>query len=264
MVFREQTYEVRPPTDDKPFFFHFFKWRQVPEIWQTLGRTWQPFGGGGYLVLLALLAMAVLTSVVLIVLPAGLTRRSGETPAGLPRGLVLAYFGCLGVAYLAVEIPLIQRFVLLVDHPTTAFAIVLSVLLITSGIGSLLAPRLRAWWVMPTLVFCVLVLSVSSSSILGLLLGRSLVTRAVAASALLVPLGLLMGVPFPTGLALVRRRAPHLIPWAWGVNGCTSVVVSIATALMAMSWGFGAVLGVAVTAYLLAWGLLIRMQRIRI
>jgi len=261
-VYREQRYDIRPPTDDKPYFFHFFRWRQVPEIWQALGHTWQPFGGGGYLVLIALFGIATLTSLTLILLPSAFIERHSDETSALPRGLVLTYFGCLGVAYLAIEIPLIQRFVLFVDHPTIAFATVVSVLLISSGVGSLLAPRLRAQWVIPLLVIYVLVLLVSLPHVFGVFLGRSLAGRIMVASVLLTPLGVLMGVPFPTGLALVHRRAPGMISWAWGVNGCTSVIVSILAALIALNWGFNVVLAVAAVVYLIAWGVLLRIDRV--
>jgi hypothetical protein len=208
-----------------------------------------------------LLGIATLASMVMIVLPSAFTRRSLDEGGRVSRGPILIYFGCLGVAYMAVEIPLIQRFVLYLDHPTTAFAIIVSVLLTASGVGSLLARRLRVRWAIPLLVAYVLALSASLSVLSGLFLGRSLVTRSLVASALLAPLGLLMGIPFPAALELLRERAPSLIPWAWGVNGCTSVIVSILAALIALSWGFSAVLALASVAYLLAWGIWMAVDR---
>jgi len=62
-------YDITPPTDDRPFFFHFFKWEQTPQVLQLMGKTWQPFGGSGYLILFALLALSVVVSGVLIVVP---------------------------------------------------------------------------------------------------------------------------------------------------------------------------------------------------
>jgi hypothetical protein len=91
---------------------------------------------------------------------------------------------------------------------------------------------------------------------LDALLGYSLPIRLAAACLLLAPLGLLMGVPFPMGIALLRRIAPRLIPWAWGVNGCASVIASVLTALIALQWGFGAVLGLAAVCYVVAWAIL--------
>jgi hypothetical protein len=259
-LYREHAYDVRPPTDDKPYYHHFFRWRQVPEVWQALGHTWQPFGGGGYLILIAMLAVAVLASSALISLPLALGRSPGQVRPNA-QGLTLVYFGSLGVAYLAVEIPLIQRLTLLVDHPTIAFVTVIAVLLTASGVGSLLAPRWRGRAI-PVLVLYLLVLLLVLPAVSGVLLRCSLWVRVIAACAFLAPLGLLMGIPFPTGIALLRRSAPVLIPWAWGVNGCTSVITSIGTALIALQWGFNAVLGLAIAFYVLAWGILYRLASV--
>jgi hypothetical protein len=256
-ILSEYEYDVRPLTDDRPFFFHFFRWRQVPEIWQRLGHTWQPFGGGGYLVLVALLGVATLASVGLIVLPLVVVRGPLTEMPARSRARVLAYFGCLGVAYLAIEIPLIQRFVLFLDQPTTAFATVLCVLLLASGVGSLLAPRIGARRAIPALVLYLLLLVIVLPSVFDWFLGYPLAIRVVVACLLLAPLGMLMGIPFPSGLALIQGRVPGLVPWAWGVNGCTSVIASVLTALVALSWGFTVVFVIAAATYACAWVLLL-------
>ena len=148
--FADYAYAVAPPTDDHPFFFHFFKWQQTPEILQTLGKTWQPFGGSGYLVLVVLLILAVILSTGLIVLPllmAKLGRGAGEqeskgkeAPLHLraPTPLLvryLLYFALLGLGFLFIEIPLLQRFILYLGQPAYAFAIVVSALLVAAGVG---------------------------------------------------------------------------------------------------------------------------------
>jgi hypothetical protein len=258
LFYQRYSYDVRPPNDNKPYYHHFFRWRQVPEVWQALGHTWQPFGGGGYLVLIVLFVVALLASVVLIALPLALRRRTIGQARSVPRLLTLVYFGALGIAYLAVEIPLIQRLVLVVDHPTVAFVTVIAVLLIFSGIGSLLAPKWRARAILALVLYLLLLLLILPV-VSGALLGYSLGIRIVVACMFLAPLGLLMGVPFPMGIALLRHSAPSLIPWAWGVNGCTSVVASIGTVLIALQWGFGAVLALAIASYVLAWGVLRRL-----
>jgi hypothetical protein len=261
--YRDQDYDVRPPTDDRPFFLHFFKWRQVREILQGLGKTWQPFGGGGYLILMVLLVVALLACTGLVMLPLLLARggRLAAGPIGGSRWRAIVYFGCLGLGYLGVEIPLIQRFVLLVDHAAIAFATVVSVLLISSGMGSLLSNRLRAEWAIPALVLYVLSSILWWPPVCGAALGASLPIRLVVASVLLVPLGIGMGIPFPTGLAVMCRPGDVLIPWAWGVNGCVSVLASILASMVALAWGFHAVLVLAAMAYLAAWWLLLGGQR---
>jgi hypothetical protein len=143
-----------------------------------------------------------------------------------------------------------------VDHPTIAFVVVLAVLLVFSGVGSLLAPRLGRWVIPALVLYLVLLLAVLPVA-QNVLLGYDLPLRLVAICLLFAPLGLLMGVPFPTGIAMLRRTAPSLIPWAWGVNGCASVVASILTALVALEWGFGVVLGGAAACYVVAWAILL-------
>ena len=245
--FADYPFDITPATDDHPFFYHFFKWRQTPEVLATLGRTWQPFGGSGYLVLWALLALVTVLSALLIVAPLALRRDAQPAePAARcgARGRVFAYFGLLGLAFLFVEIPLIQRWILLLGHATYAFAAVVLSLLLFSGLGSLLAraawlPR-RAAWVL--LVLLALLTPLVTVRLADAALGWPPWVRAGVAVIGLAPLGVLMGLPFPRGVAWLEDRAPRLIPWAWAVNGAASVVASVLAAILALSSGFTVVL----------------------
>jgi hypothetical protein len=247
-------YAIDPPTDNRPFFFHFFRWRQTPAVLATLGRTWQPFGGSGYLVLLALLALVTLLSAGLVAAPL-LARRM--TPAGrrVPRLRALAYFALLGVAYVSVEIPLIQRWILVAGHPTYAFAAAVLTLLLFSGLGSLAA---RARW-LPTQVIFGALLALGTATALGggrlieVTLGWAPAARLAILIASAAPLATLMGLPFPLGLAWLEQHAPAIIPWAWAINGCASVIASVLAAIAALGYGFTAVMFAGVIAYALAW-----------
>ena len=150
-VYEAYRFDIRPPTDDRPFFFHYFKWRQTPEILATLGLRWQPFGGSGYFVLVAVLILVSLAAALFIIGPlvfGKLSQRSDKLDFDrlnprFWRGRVLAYFGFLGLAFLFVEVPLAQHFILVLDQPVTALAVVLFAMLLFSGLGSLTAPRWR-------------------------------------------------------------------------------------------------------------------------
>ena len=258
----------RPATDDHPFFYHFFKWRQTPEVLATLGRTWQPFGGSGYLILWALLALVLALSAALILAPLALRRdpRQADQNPAVPRGRVFAYFGLLGIAFLFVEIPLIQRWILLLGHATYAFAAVVLSLLLFSGLGSLLTraawlPRRGAWvaLVLMALLTPLLVVRLADAA-----LGWPLWARAVVAVIGLAPLGVLMGLPFPRGVAWLEDRAPSLIPWAWAVNGAASVVASVLAAILALSSGFTVVLLLGAGCYAAAGIVLSRSERARV
>ena len=248
-------FDVRPPTDNRPFFFHFFKWRQTPAILENLGRTWQPFGGSGYFVLVALLAFTTVAALLFVLLPIGLRPRFrvalGESGAGLS-GRVLVYFGALGLAYLMIEVATIQQFVLLLGQPALAIATVLGTLLLFSGIGSTVSDRLPWGAALAVLV----ALAIAWPWLIDVV-GRALLPLPLAARwplsvALLAPLGFLMGVPFARGITAIRR-APDLVPWAWAINGGASVISSVIAALLALSFGFGWVLGIGGLLYGAAW-----------
>ncbi|MGB9775344.1 MAG: hypothetical protein ACPL7C_02180 [Anaerolineae bacterium] len=272
-------FDVSPPTDDRPFFGHFFRWRQVPEVLAMAGHVWQPFGGAGYLVVLALLGIAVVAAAGLILLPlAGRKPRRGQPrrgkacpcpigqprrgkacpcPIGQPQGprpeglpLQLAPFGFLGLAFMLVEIPLLQRFILFLGHPAYAMAGVLGALLFFSGLGSLLSARVSPRRALNGVVGVVVLYGLGMPLLSGPLLGLPFWARAAVAALGLAPLGVTMGMPFPRLLEALQERAPALVPWAWGVNGALSVVASVLAALMALSWGFRAVLLAGAAAYL--------------
>ncbi len=252
-----QPFAVAPPTDNHPFFFHFFKWSQTPAVLRTLGQTWQPFGGSGILVLVALLALAVLASLFLILVPLAIRMRAGRDPLGGESGQaelwrVFLYFGALGLGFLLVEIPLIQRFILFLGHPTLALAAVLAGLLFWSGLGSLFTPRLAWRTALLALLLSVLAYQFLLEHVFELLLGAAQPIRILATLVLLAPLGLLMGTPFPWGLRWLARAAPQLTAWAWAINGCTSVVASVLAVLLALQWGFDLVMGLGLLSYAVA------------
>jgi hypothetical protein len=245
-------FDVTPPTDDHPFFGHYFKWNQAGQILREAGQTWQPFGGAGYFVLLAVLALATVAALLIIMLPlvagklTGRLRESDETvKAGKTRGLLLsalAYFGLIGLGFLFVEIPLAQRFILFLGQPVYGLTVVLFALLFFSGLGSLVSDRLPYRAALATLILVILAYPWLLPRLFDLFLGGAFGLRVVIAILALAPLGFLLGVPFPRGIGWLERRAVTLIPWAWGVNGAASVVASVAAALLALSFGFSWVL----------------------
>jgi len=253
------SYDVSPPTDDRPFFFHFFRWSQAPRVWRSLGKSWQPFGGAGYLVVSALLLAAVLASAAFILFPIRWRprRRREDTigPAGLRRQLFL-YFSALGLGFMFIEVPLLQKFILFLDKPAYAFAIVLFTIFVCSGLGSLLSARLLR--LLPQLMLGLALLTVLYLFLLPhlfqALLGQSLALRLFITVLALAPLSILMGIPFPSGVRLVGLLSPSLVPWAWAVNGCLSVVSSILSLMIALWLGFSWALAAAAAAYLMGAG----------
>lgn len=266
---RGYEYDIRPPTDDRPFFFHYFRWRQTPEIIAGLGKTWQPFGGSGYFVLVALLVLVAILAALLIVGPL-VVGRLPAAPAGVRgaawsplqvRVRALVYFFMLGLGFLFVEIPLAQRFILFLGQPVTALAVVLFAILLFSGLGSLTAPRWRLPVALAVLVVVALVTPLALRGMFALGLGWPLAARAVVSVVSLAPLGVLMGVPFARGMALVERVAPGLTPWAWAINGSASVISAVLAVMIALGWGFSAVLWIGAGTYAAALAAIAGLDR---
>jgi len=262
-------FDVRPATDNHPFFFHFFTWEQIPDILASLGRTWQPFGGSGFLVLLALLGLVILLSAVLVIAPLtlpGLMRgiqgrarnphQLSSFPSSQPALLILAYFTLIGLAYLLVEIPLIQRWILLLGHPTYAFSAVVLAILLFSSLGS--ATARATWlprrWSLAALVICALITPWVTQAVTSATLGWPTFWQVVISILGLAPLGILMGLPFPFGLRQMEGASASWMAWAWAVNGCASVIASVLAAILSLTSGFNAVLWLGALAYAGALG----------
>jgi hypothetical protein len=248
-IYTDTQFDITPPSDDHPFFGHFFRWSQTGDVLDSIGRTWQPFGGAGYFVLVVLLGFAVLGGSVLIVAPLALTRGWRGAAPGRMLWWTVAYFGLLGIAFLFVEIPLAQRYILLIGRPTTALATVLFALLVASGVGSLVSARVPWRLAAGALATTALALPFAVGPLTTLILPAPIMARIVLGSMVLAPLGFLMGVMFPKGLAHLESRAPELVPWAWGINGVASVISAVGSALLALSFGFRFVVVVGAACY---------------
>lgn len=253
-------YDVRPPTDDHPFFGHYFKWSQAPQILAGFGKVWQPFGGAGYFVILALLLMAVLFAIALILLPVLAWKRTKRNSSSFRSPFILrnlVYFGLLGFAFLFVEIPLLQRFILYLGHPAYAVTTVLFALLFFSGLGSQSSSRVPLSLALALLVVLILPAPVALSRLFACTLGLPLAARLGVTALILSPLGFLMGIPFPGGLRMLAQpenssqaEEPRSdISWIWAVNGAASVISSILAALLALTFGFNNVLWAGALCY---------------
>jgi hypothetical protein len=240
-------FDIRPTTDDKPYFFHFFRWSQIPDILRTLGTTWEPFGGSGYLVLIILLAIMTLISLPLAIAPRLLWMRGARVKT--PSGSVLTYFAALGAGYLLVEIPLIQQSTLLVDRPSIALAVVLFTLLIASGLGSLASSKVDPRLAGLALVVVLLTTLLGAPVAIHAALGWTLPFRIALAVALCGPVGFMMGMPFVAGLRSISRSGPGPVAWVWAVNGAASGVSGVLAAMIGLTWGLRAAMGAGLVAY---------------
>jgi hypothetical protein len=245
-------FDIRPATDDRPFFRNFFRWSTFLEAWQSRERGGMALLEAGYPVLAATLLQALVAGFLLIVAPlVVLRRRVGPTRV---LGRVFLYFACIGLAFLFVEVAFLQKLLRFVHHPTIALAVVLATFLIAAGAGSLATvrpssrePRQRLAIAVGGIVGLGALLAIAFDPLLGAFEQWPLMPRIGVAVLVIAPLAYLMGMPFP--LALREMDAP-LVPWAWGINGCASVASPVLATLLAVDFGFTAVLCAALVLYL--------------
>lgn len=249
-------FRLEPATDNRPYFFHFFKWRVLPEVMELRERGGASLIEWGYLVLVATLVQAVLLGALLILMPLAWRVRTWPAAAGRHFG---AYFFALGLAFLFIEIAFIQKFILFLGHPLYAVATVLSAFLVFAGLGSVMsgswAERFGRTRVPPVAAAVLGIVAMGTLYLLVLpvllaQLGNLSVPVRVGVCALLIaPLAFCMGLPFPLGLAQASRTAPDFVPWAWGVNGFASVISAALATLLAIEAGFTGVVLLALGLY---------------
>ena len=187
-----------------------------------------------------------------MLLPVLLRRRFREALGGLGGGRpreCLGYFTLLGLAFLLVEVSLIQQYILLLGQPTLAVATVIGALLLSSGLGSS-CPGAVGWRsVMLALVVLLVVYPLLVDGPDPVLLPLPLLRAGTVTALLIAPVGFLMGMPFPRGVAALASTS-DVVPWAWAANGSASVVSAVLAAMLALSFGFGAVLLIGGGLYL--------------
>jgi len=251
---RMYKFNIQPATDNRPYFAHFFKWRTLPEIVRLKGQGGMALLESGYLILVLTLCQAIAASLVLILLPVALRsfRPTGATAWNRLR--VVLYFFAIGLGFLFVEIAFIQKFVLYLGHPLYAAAVVLAVFLVCAGMGSHFAQRKQIRIIWP--VAFILGMGVLDLILLNFMLDTLNwlpgFVKIIIAVLMLGPLAFNMGIPFPLAMIDLGAEAPELIPWAWAVNGCASVVAAVLATLLAIHIGFIAVVLAALILYGLA------------
>jgi hypothetical protein len=250
---REYLFDINAVYDENPFFHYYLKIRNIRDIYELMGEKWQYFVEEGYLLPVIFLQVVILSSF-LILLP-GIRIKQG-TQVTLSFLQTLSYFAFLGIGFMFIEISFIQKMILPLEHPSYAAAVVLSSMLISSGLGSLFSQRFRFLRKKRTILVLSLILFLYSlflPSLMNSLYAYTLKEKIVSVFFILLPAGCLMGIPFPLGLTLLGRHRPDMIPWAWAVNGCFSVLAPLLAIMFALSVGFKMVIITGVLMYLMAY-----------
>lgn len=250
----EYSYDIRPCSDDRPYYFQFYRWEQLlPANLMKKGGTRPPTA---LLVLLGSLVIVSVLSGFLIIYP---LRRRGLVARSGGRAAIFVYFVALGLGFILFELVLLQKLMVFLGGPAYSMSITLFSILLASGIGSFLS---RNWSARPLRLLGIVIPLLVVVSILELLLLNHAVPRlmhlshpmrAVIAVAMISPMGLLMGMPFPAGLRHVDSYRPELNPWAWGVNACATVIGAVLCALISSLLGLNITLLIGALVYLVGW-----------
>ncbi len=254
---------VRPITDDAPFFWHFARFKNVvAEMDRDLGEL-NVEDSIGERLLLVMLGVSAFFAAIFLLLPFVTIR---EVWSGLPaKGRSALYFGSLGLGFMFYEITLIQKFTLFLGYPTYSLTVTLMSVLVFAGIGSwatqFYAHRQKQALVL--LAGCILLLTLfyqfALDGVMGALLGASLAVRVPVTIALMAPLGLCLGAFMPLGLSTVSKLTRHpaeYVAWGWALNGFFSVIGSVLTTVLSMTFGFRVVLFLGLGIYVFAVAIL--------
>src|SRR4029077_209709 len=262
-------YNVAPDNDNAPFFFFTLKTDQVLRNRQRHGIDWKVNLGVVVLGLVFVISLVAVFASRLVPRALGGGRRQ--------RFLPLLYFVAVGLGYILVEIAFIQRFVLFLGHPTYALTVVIFLMLLSSGAGSLVSRRwlsdtARCWIPLVLLLVAIALYTGVLPALLSSLIGLPFPAKLVVSGIVLVPLGFAMGMPFPTGLRrFAQTSTPELpatefgepattednaVEWAWAMNAASSVLGSVLAMVIAIHFGLNITLACGGAAYLLALALL--------
>jgi len=231
-------FNIVPPTDDRPYFEYFFRVKHIPLLVREMGKKWLPAVEGGYIVLFSTFFSVTLLSALLIIIPLIISRKR----VGGGKCAVLLYFSFIAVSYMFIEISLMERFRRYLANPIYANSVILAVLLIFSGVGSLLSERIP-WRRKRVLLFAVsfiivyFLLFLLSEKLFGGVVSLPLSLKLLVSLLVVAPLGTAMGMPFPLAVSILRERTDSSLPWAWSINGFLSVAASAGAALLASGIG---------------------------
>jgi hypothetical protein len=232
--------QIRPATDDNPYFFDFEK--GIPESLNPL-------------ILFAIVAMAGVAVVPLV-------RKRSEGKGKLAQAApFILYFAALGAGYMLIEITLVQKFILFLGYPTRSLEVILFTLLLSTGVGSFSGKFIKAKDTSKTVLFaCLAIIAIAGTyyftlnPLLNALLPLDAIARSAITIALIFPLGFFMGMPFPTGISIISWGAAKIsVPWMWAINGVASVLGSVLATGIGIMMGLSSAMLIALACYFIVF-----------
>ncbi len=250
-VYETYDFNIRPSRDDRPYFSQFLKWKNFGHLQKLFGDQSASFFELGYLIVAVTFLQSFLLAILLIVLPLFFLKRKMNN-----KFWTLFYFGGIGLGFMFIEIVLIQRFILFLGNPVYSVAAVISFMLFLSGIGSWYSSKLKislisirniALVIAAILLFYAIVLPLILKAGMGLDIRIKILYTLVLIG---IP-AFFMGMPFPLGLRYLSERSEQEVSWAWGINGCFSVLSTSLATILAIEAGFTVLTLLGAAAYLL-------------
>jgi hypothetical protein len=255
---------IDPPTDDSPFFFHALRVSDFLRHRENYQGSMQ-FNVRAVTILGALFVLVTLLLTACVLLPLALTTRGQLVRGATPH---LCYFVAIGLAFMLVEIALMQRLTVFLGHPTYSLVVLLFTILLSSGAGSYLAqlasgesPSRRDAYFVFLIPLVVGVMGMAALTAAPAFEHTGLATSIALSVAFLIPMGVVMGMAFPIGMKNALAEHPRLSPWLWGLNGAASVVATVLAVVIAMSFGISTSLLIGTAFYGVAAASFILMQR---
>jgi hypothetical protein len=243
--------------DDRPYFYQYYRFSRLFEALRSgevLSST-QQHGYWPFVILAAVFVQGIVLVAVFIFGPLALWRRGGLAARGAAPFSV--YFAALGMGYIMLELALMQKFALVVGDPIYSIMIVLSSMLVFTGLGSFLSGRVGTDVRRALATALAAVLLQAALMVVGLdtlvrsVLGTPFAVRVLVVTLVSGGLCIALGFFFPIGVRVVDCVAPGFLPWAWGINGGFSVLGSVATVALAMATGFRVVIAAAALVYVI-------------
>jgi hypothetical protein len=251
-------YDVRPVSDDRPFFFYTVQARDLWRyFWHASHETADYKVNSALPLLFGLVAISIVATLIILALPPMLLGSRLPRAPGAIRALLFFLF--IGAGYILIQVALIQKFVLFLGHPTYALTVIIFSMLISSGAGSWASKRVvrgekrRLTLVLLLIAAAIVVLSTVLTPIVEGGVALPFAVRVGCAVALIVPVGFLMGMPFPTGLSMLEKVMPASVRWAWAINAASSVMGSAAAMFLAIYLGLQMTLIIGGLFYVAAW-----------
>jgi hypothetical protein len=250
-LIRQYPYRIHPTTDDRPFFFQFVRFKQIPQLISSIREKNFPFLDIGYVLIILTFVQIVLIAAIFILLPLSFRPWKSRN-----KKWVLMYFSGLGVAYMFLEMVFIQHFTFYFGEPTYAASATLGILLFTSGLGSYYSGKFqnnkKMRLAIPLVIAAILVLyAFVLSPILTATIGIALPLKITIAVVLLGTLGFFLGMPFPIGIDYLSGKNTDDIPWAWALNGYFSVISTVLATIISVELGYLLLLSMAAFIYAL-------------